>query len=62
MILVKEQEALDEIKEVGVLEVLTKVGYRAVLAGEALNTVPLQEEAIEEGDKEEDKENQPVAV
>ncbi|GAA6001801.1 hypothetical protein JCM10207_002327 [Rhodosporidiobolus poonsookiae] len=35
MVLVKEQEALDEIKQVGVLEVLKAVGYRPIEAGEA---------------------------
>ncbi|BGP12790.1 hypothetical protein JCM10213_007304 [Rhodosporidiobolus nylandii] len=37
MLLVKEQEALDEIKEVGVLEVLSSVGYRPIAAGEDSN-------------------------
>ncbi|GAA5887477.1 hypothetical protein JCM6882_001422 [Rhodosporidiobolus microsporus] len=37
MVLVKEQEALDEIQKVGVLEVLKSVGYRPIVAGEEPN-------------------------
>ncbi|GAA6032769.1 hypothetical protein JCM8097_000782 [Rhodosporidiobolus ruineniae] len=55
MVLVKEQEALDEIKQVGVLKVLESVGYRAVELGEAPNAHQI------EADAEGDKENQPAA-
>jgi hypothetical protein len=55
---------LEEVKETGVLEILRTIGYRAVLAGEAVNTVPLQEESDEPAapDAEGDKENQPVTA
>lgn len=65
MVLVKEEEALEEIKEVGVMEVLRNVGYRAVLEGEATNAEPLADGEVIEAPAEEaegDKENQPIVA
>ncbi|GAA5832239.1 hypothetical protein JCM11251_004289 [Rhodosporidiobolus azoricus] len=48
MVLVKEQEALDEIKEVGVLAVLKSVGYRPIEAGEEPNAHEIEPAEAEE--------------
>ncbi|GAA5857249.1 hypothetical protein JCM8547_009397 [Rhodosporidiobolus lusitaniae] len=57
MVLVKEQEALEEIKEVGVLEVLKSVGYRAVEQGEEPTATDIEPAVIEAPGAAEDKEN-----
>ncbi|GAA5991750.1 hypothetical protein JCM5350_000595 [Sporobolomyces pararoseus] len=59
MVLVKEQEAQDEIKKVGVVEVLKGVGYRPVVEGDTTEaeriTGPVDETELEAGD--DNKEN-----
>ncbi|GAA5869674.1 hypothetical protein JCM1840_000554 [Sporobolomyces johnsonii] len=50
MVLVKEQEALDEIKEIGVLEVLKGVGYRPVVEGEAADAEAIHGQVVEADD------------
>ncbi|GAA5921871.1 hypothetical protein JCM1841_000953 [Sporobolomyces salmonicolor] len=59
MVLVKEQEALDEIKEIGVLEVLKGVGYRPVVEGEAADAEAIHGEVVEANEAA-DGEHQPV--
>ncbi|GAA6059060.1 hypothetical protein JCM10212_002031 [Sporobolomyces blumeae] len=61
MVLVKEQDALDEVRQVGVVEVLKGVGYRPVVEGETAEAEAIQGQVIEaEPTASDDKENAPA--
>ncbi|GAA5923118.1 uncharacterized protein JCM15063_003539 [Sporobolomyces koalae] len=58
MILVKEQEALEDVQKVGVLAVLKQVGYRPVTEGDTTEAERIDGHTIDaETLKEQDKEN-----
>ncbi|GAA5877143.1 hypothetical protein JCM16303_006181 [Sporobolomyces ruberrimus] len=46
MVLVKEEEALEEVKNVGVVEVLKGVGYRPVVEGDTTEAEPIKSEVV----------------
>jgi hypothetical protein len=56
MVLVKEEEALEEVKKVGVVEVLKGVGYRPVVEGDTVEAERINGQVIEAEDgKKEDQ-------
>lgn len=59
MVLVKEEVALEDVKEVGVVEVLKGVGFRPVVEGDTNEVEAIHGQVIEaeEEGKGEDKEN-----
>ncbi|GAA5844616.1 hypothetical protein JCM3766R1_002683 [Sporobolomyces carnicolor] len=54
MVLVKEQDALEEVKKVGVVGVLKEVGYRPVIEGDTSDAAPIEakETAADDDEKE----------
>ncbi|GAA5980215.1 hypothetical protein JCM10908_001577 [Rhodotorula pacifica] len=51
MMLVKDQESLEDVKKVGVLAILTELGYRPVVVGETNQAEPIVPEAQQEAEE-----------
>lgn len=52
MVLVKEQDALEEVKKVGVIGVLKEVGYRPVIEGDTSDAAPIEAKETSANDDE----------
>ncbi|GAA6012630.1 hypothetical protein JCM11491_005460 [Sporobolomyces phaffii] len=52
MVLVKDEAALDDVKEIGVVRVLEGVGYRPVVEGDTVEAEPIRPAAVEAGPAE----------